>query len=55
MVFSYCKCIHHVAGNPDTAANFYSEHFVPRGWSLNYTPQERLEQELQMKKAVEHA
>lgn len=36
MVFSYCKCIHHTAGNPDAAANFYSKHFVPSGWSLNY-------------------
>lgn len=37
MVFSYCKCSHHMAGMPDAAANFYRSHFIPRGWELIYS------------------
>lgn len=36
MVFSYCKCNRHMAGNDDAAANFYNSHFIPRGWRLIY-------------------
>ena len=36
MVFSYCKCIQRMAGSPDAAANFYQDHFIPRGWELVY-------------------
>ena len=34
MVFSYCKCSYHLAGNENAAANFYNTHFVPDGWEL---------------------
>ena len=37
MVFSYCKCCQHMAGKPESAANFYRDHFVRTGWELNYT------------------
>lgn len=37
MVFSYCKCCHHMAGNPGAAANFYNDHFIPRRWTLNHS------------------
>lgn len=37
MVFSYCKCCQHMAGNPGAAANFYNDHFIPRNWALNYS------------------
>lgn len=36
MVYRYCDCCHHLAGDPDAAANFYRDHFVPEGWELNY-------------------
>ena len=36
MVNTYCGCCHHLAGRPNAAANFYREHFVPDGWTLNY-------------------
>lgn len=36
MVFSYCQCNRHMAGNDDAAANFYNSHFIPRGWQLIY-------------------
>ena len=37
MVFSYCKCSYHLAGNENAAANFYNTHFVPDGWELVYS------------------
>lgn len=36
MVNRYCKCCHHLAGRPDAAANFYSAHFIPDRWELQY-------------------
>lgn len=36
MVFSYCKCSRHMAGNPEAAANFYRSHFIPKNWKLHY-------------------
>ena len=36
MVNRFCKCCHYLAGRPDAAANFYSDHFIPDHWALNY-------------------
>lgn len=36
MVNRYCKCCYHLAGQPDAAANFYNDHFIPIRWALNY-------------------
>lgn len=36
MVNKFCKCCHYLAGRPDAAANFYSDHFIPDHWALNY-------------------
>ena len=37
MVNRYCKCCYHLAGRPDTAANFYNSHFIPERWELFYS------------------
>ena len=37
MVFTYCHCCRHLAGRPDAAANFYRDHFIPKGWALHYS------------------
>lgn len=36
MVNRYCECCHHLAGRPDTAANFYRHNFIPDRWELSY-------------------
>lgn len=37
MVYSYCKCCQHMAGNTDAAANFYNANFIPDSWKSNYS------------------
>ena len=37
MGFSYCKCSRHMAGNSETAANFFRSHFIPQDWKLHYS------------------
>ena len=36
MVNRYCNCCHHLAGRPNSPANFYNDHFIPTRWELCY-------------------
>nr|WP_325241675.1 hypothetical protein [uncultured Oscillibacter sp.] len=37
MVYLYCKCCQHMAGNTNAAANFYDENFIPGTWKSHYS------------------
>ena len=37
MVYLYCKCCQHMAGNTNAATNFYDANFIPNTWKSHYS------------------